>query len=367
MVLALLMCVLPACGDDDDAAASGGQGSSQTGSQNGSNIKLKKNEERCPTCKGTGECLACMGDGRCHYCDGSGKRECYSCWGTDYCFICGGDGQDDEGRRCGPCSGKGTCTNKYCDQGKEECATCDGYKGCTFCNNAKECPTCGGEGKFDTTKVGYLTYYKKAEHNCFYGSIVCERCTDGTCIDCGGTGKEDCFTCQTTGKCIICDGEKVTWSGAKCGTCDGTGNCHRCIDGTGQKDCGMCEGTTYCYKCRGQYERKCPYCVNGYVFDEYGYNYSSGGNGSGSAENGSGSGSGYDPWPDPFADECDYCYGERKLPCTCSRGQCVHCGGDAIIPYYGGYGKTKYKDCSYCFGGACSRCGGTNYEDCPYC
>lgn len=66
--------------------------------------------------------------------------------------------------------------------------------------------------------------------------------------------------------------------------------------------------------------------------------------------------------------ECPTCFGDGYMDCSsCFNGRCSHCGGTGEILSYS-VGGMKSKDCTYCRGsGECSRCDGSGELKCSRC
>lgn len=334
----------------------GGSGSSTSGTKSGTTSGSSgkktntpsKNEELCVTCDGDKDCIACDGKGYCGFCEGTGKSVCTICWGADYCQNCGGDGirsfsqvrNGSTGEKCGVCNGKGKCTVDSCDGGYQECVFCkDGRKPCHICDGEKTCVTCQGEGGYDTAgKLRLLTGYKTEEHECYYGEVLCDHCDGGECTFCDGSGKK------------------------KCNSCNGSG-CKYCVGG--YNTCTYCEGTRNCMYCYGKHTRKCPYCVDGYTFNDYQFYI-----GKESSDTPSNNGGGSDKFDitDYFQDECNTCFGRKEIDCWCNGGECTECSGDGYVPVYNPSDTgVKKKKCSECSNGLHRVCGGDGIADCPDC
>ncbi len=147
----------------------------------------------------------------------SGKKEegCSVCWGSGKCGYCGAKGRIT----CEVCHGSGHETCSQCGgECKMKCSCGDGL--CSLCHGAKyiTCEECGGNG-------------------------------DSNCPSCHGTHKQGCYRCESTGKCLQCNGTKYTGT---CNQCNGTGytNCGPC-NGTGITDCNQCHGSGKCPACNG--------------------------------------------------------------------------------------------------------------------
>lgn len=85
---------------------------------------------------------------------------------------------------------------------------------CTYCDGLGNCDKCWGEGYID-----------------------CDKCADGRCMNCGGSG----FVKVYTGLDVR---ERV------CVYCNGVGLCKTC-DGLGTKECAKCNGSGLCKFCVG--------------------------------------------------------------------------------------------------------------------
>ena len=104
------------------------------------------------------------------------------------------------------------------------CATCNDCGDCPKCGGLKDCDKCSGEGSFD-----------------------CDRCFNGTCTNCNGSGYVDYYRNNNivTKKCTRCNN-------GDCRSCNGTGSkdCTACSNG----ECSRCKGTGECPSCHGAYK-----------------------------------------------------------------------------------------------------------------
>jgi hypothetical protein len=153
---------------------------------------------------------------------------------------------------------------------------------------------------------------------------------NGSCSECGGTGRVECDTCDGDGtrECYECDGR-------------GKVNCSEC-DGEGKEECGVCEGggDLECSTCDGNHDVECDDCGGDGEID--------------GEECGNCSGSG--------RQECSDCDGEGRKECYKCEGDgkidCRNCEGDGEV------------ECGYCDGEGeieCGYCDGEGRMSCPEC
>ena len=184
-------------------------------------------------CSSNLSCPACGGEGvhpACEYCN-DGYQTCGECEGeaTTDCDHCDGTGELES--NCDECGSSGhiECSNDKCDKGVITCESCE--------DGQEECPTCEGDGK-------------DADEECSkcdgVGTTDCKEC-DGevqyNCDTCGGESQEDCEWCEAIGviteSCDECGGGgELT-----CGYCDdGYNECEDCGGDADESECDDCEG-----------------------------------------------------------------------------------------------------------------------------
>ena len=94
-----------------------------------------------------------------------------------------------------------------------------------------------------------------------HAAQVCPYCSRGACSECRGRGVVTCRECRGRGSCMVCNGERGTWTigwegvGSStfvpCAGCNGSGKCAAC-GGIGRVDCAECENGA-CKYCQGHY------------------------------------------------------------------------------------------------------------------
>lgn len=207
----------------------------------------------CPSCGGTGicprcdgekqiTCTVCEGSKECAACDGTGRYTCEHCDGSGNCPEC-----DDGWVCCEYCWGEGTVSCPDCNgTGNYIDASCNHCGGWGTLPNGRDCPKCGGSGRF-------IKECRKCDGE---GKIECSNCD--------GEGGWDCEECHGSGRCSHCHGE----GSFTCKACKGTGICGKCR-GRGKIWCPDCNGKGICFNCKGEKKVTCPKCLSTGKYQTY--------------------------------------------------------------------------------------------------